>query len=736
MAIIGKIREKSVLLVVIIGLALLAFILGDYQKGSSGSDDFIGSGTVFGERIDEVKFEAMVQQFKNNDAQQAEKDKRPYDQAAQDQSANQAWNYFTMSAVLEKEYEDLGIEVSPAEFDAYLYGTNGFSVLPNLASQFVDPATGVFSAKLLQKTIDGLKNSKKPEEQKSWADNKESFLSQRKEQKYFAILHQGVYVTKLEAEQEYLAQNEVKSVSFVVRRYSEIDDEKIKVSDEELKAYYEEHKNEKKYENKKSSRDVKYFDVKLIPSKKDSADFNKELNEIKAGFATAKNDSLYVMGYSKSNVKFYSTARQYTCKPEGHAKAQQGLTYPMSMDTVFKTASIGQIVGPYNDNGNVRVAKIIDFNTKVCKVRHILINAEKGDAKKIAKAQSKADSIVKLLTKDNFAEMVMKYSDDGGSKEKGGVYEDFMDGEMVPEFSKFSTDMPIGTIGTVKTQFGIHIIEVLDRKEVKYPVLAFIEKTLVPSETTSNDIETKAYNLLLKLDAKISAIEDNVKKGEMFDTIATKAKCNPSIISIEENKPVFNTRINTSMAEDKILAVAYGAESVVGTLCPVVIKDKDRFIIAMLSAIHAKGAPSFEDVSAKMKAELIKDKKATQLIAQMVKKSLDVCAKKGNTKIEKAEVNFANPSMGSAGPEPEIVGVLFSGLKKGVRSIPIKGDAGVYVVRIDNNKKAPAAIKYDVEVKKMLTALKSSVDGAIRMSMMNRADVVDNRLFSRAGVRQ
>jgi len=643
-----------------------------------------------------------------------------------------------MSAVLENEYEELGVEVSPAEFDAYLYGTNGFTVLPNLASQFVDPATGTFSAKLLQKTIDGLKNSKKPEEQKSWADNKESFLKQRKEQKFFAILHQGIYVTKLEAENEYLAQNEVKSVSYVVRRYSEITDEKIskKITDEELKAYYEEHKNEKKYENKKSSRDVKYFDIKLIPSKADSSAFNKELNEIKTGFATAKNDSLYVMGYSKSNVKFYSTSRQYTCKPEGHAKAQQGLTYPMSMDTVFKTASIGQIVGPYNDNGNVRVAKIIDFNTKVCKVRHILINAEKGDAKKVAKAQSKADSIVALLTKDNFAEMVTKHSDDGGSKDKGGVYEDFMDGEMVPEFSKFSTDMPIGAIGTVKTQFGIHIIEVLDRKEVKYPILAFIEKTLLPSETTTLEIENKAYGLLLKLDAKIGVISDNTKKGEMFDTIVTKAKYQPLTLTIEENKPAFNIRINTSMAEDKILAVAYGAESVVGTLCPVSIKDKDRFIIAMLSAIHTKGVPSFEDVSAKMKIELIKDKKATSLMAQMVKKSLEECAKKGNTRIEKAEVNFANPSLGNSGPEPEIVGALFSGLKKGVRSLPLKGDAGVYVVRIDNSKKATTAIKFDEEVKKMLTTQRSSADNAIRTAMMNKADVVDNRLFSRAGVRQ
>ena len=737
MAIIGKIREKSVLLVVIIGLALLAFILGDYQKGSAGSNDFIGSGTIYGEKIDEEKLSLMMDQVKSNDAQTAEKEGRPYDQSAQDQSANQAWNYFTMSTVLEKEYEELGIEVGTVEFDAYLYGTNGFTVLPNLAKDFSDP-NGQFNPKLLQKAIDGLKNSKKAEDQKRWIDTKESFLKQRKEEKYLAILHQGVYVTKLEAEQEYLAQNEVKSVSYVLRRYSEIADEKIKVSDEELKAYFEEHKSEKKYEIKKASRDLKYFDIKLLPSKRDSADFNIELNTIKTGLINAKNDSLFIMGYTKSNVKFYSKEKRYTFKPEGNPKAQKGMTYPMSLDTVFKTASIGQVVGPYNDNGNVRIAKILDFNTKVCKVRHILISVDKGaDAKKFATAQVKADSILSLLTKGNFTEMVMKFSGDPGSKEKGGVYEDFMDGEMVPEFSKFSTEMPIGKIGTVKTEFGIHIIEVLGRTEVKYPVLAFIEKTLEPSEESTGDVENKAFNLLLKLDAKISVISDNLKKGVMFDTIASKAKYNSLTLSIEENKPTFTTRINSSIAEDKLLAVAFGAESVVGTLCPVAIKDKDRYIIAMLSAIHLKGVPTFEDVSEKMKVEIIKDKKSKILMAQMVKKSLEVCAKKGNTKVEKAELNFANPSLGNAGPEPEIVGAIFSGsLKKGVRSLPLKGDGGVYVVRIDNSKKSPTAIKYEEEVKRMLGTLKSSLDSAIKMALLNKADVVDNRAFSRAGVRQ
>jgi peptidyl-prolyl cis-trans isomerase D len=733
MAIIGKIREKSGLLVIIIGLALLAFILGDYQKGTNGSDDFIGSGTVYGEKIDEKKFQEDINKFQISDSREFQQQQREYTQKDQDASVDKAWNYRVETTILEKEYEALGLDVSQTEFDAYIYGTNGFTLMPDIEKGFVDSITGKFSAKLLQKTIEKLQNSDKPEEQKSWAESREYYISKRKQEKYFSILNQGVYVTKLEAEQEYQAQNEVKSISYVVRRYSEIADDKIKISPTALKAYYEEHKSEKKYENRNSSREVKYFDVLMKPTKKDSIDFDKSLKDISKAFASAANDSLFVSGFQ--GQKFFSTNRQATFRPEGDPKAKPGMTFPLALDTVFKTASIGQIVGPYSDNGNVRIAKIKDFNTKICKVRHILIKAPKGDVKKIATAQAKADSIVKLLTKDNFGEYVTKFSEDEGSVSKGGVYEDFMDGEMVPEFSKFSTNEPIGKIGTVKTDFGIHIIEVMDRKEVKYPILAFVEKTLVASSETSQQIEDQVYDLLVKLDAKVSKVSDIKKKVELFDTIVSKAKYFARSLTIIENKPSLQG-FQTSFAEDKILKLAFDDESAVGTMCSSPIKDKDRYIIAMLSVIHTKGIPAFEEVEKQMEAELIKEEKAKRFTVQMMKKSLDDCAKSGKTQVMKADVNFANAQITGSGVEPEIIGSIFSGMKKGEKSIPLKGDAGVYVVIVDKITKAPATKNYTKEKESLLASLKGNVSGATRSALMTKADVVDNRRFQKAGIRQ
>jgi len=120
----------------------------------------------------------------------------------------------------------------------------------------------------------------------------------------------------------------------------------------------------------------------------------------------------------------------------------------------------------------------------------------------------------------------------------------------------------------------------------------------------------------------------------------------------------------------------------------------------------------------------------------MVKKSLDECAKKGNTQIMKAEVTFANPQIAGSGNEPEVVGAIFSGLKNGARSIPLKGESGVYVVRIDKTTKAPATANYTIEREQMLAGLKGNLSGQARGALMKKADVVDNRRFNQAGIRR
>ena len=733
MAIIGKIREKSALLVIVIGVALATFILGEYFKSSNGDTDAIGYGTVFGEKIDENLLRNDFARFEENDRREFQQQQKEYTQKDQDASLDKAFNYSSETTILEREFEALGIDVSQAELDAYLYGTDGFEVMPDLASSFVDSLTGQFSAKLLQSTIERLQSSDKAEERKSWEESREYYINKRKQEKYLALLKQGVYVTQLEAEQDYLAKKEVKTISYIAKRYSDIANDKIEISDKAKREYYDNHKNDKKYDVKKSTREVKYFDINLKPSAQDVVSFNKLISDIKAGFETTQNDSSFVLANSDS--RFFSSTHLATFRPESDEKAREGMTIPTEMDSVFKNASIGQVVGPYEENGATRIAKVLDFNTKLLKVRHILIAAPKTEADKVEKAQRKADSLLALINNDNFGQYVLTDSEDPGSKDKGGVYEDFLDYEMVPEFSNFAVEKPIGTIGKVQTDYGIHIIEVMDKKEVKYPVLAVIQKTLKPSQATVDAAEDEVYKVLYELDGELEKIADNKKKLEKFDTIVQKAGYFARSMKIEENKPkVYG--FNIPFAENKILTLAFQKEVKVGDLSATPIKDKDRYVVAILASINNKGVPTFESIEKDIESELVKEEKAKRIASQMVSKSIDELAKSENTELKQAEVNFASPQITGSGFEPEIVGTIYSGVKDGAVSIPVNGESGVYVFRVDKTTKAPTTANYTIEQEQLLNTTKSSVFGQARQALLNKANVVDNRRFLSAGIRR
>lgn len=741
MALIGKIRAKSGLLVGIIGLALLSFILSDYKNMLGFNEGEYGIGTVYGEKVDAIKYDITSRRVQDQDRQQAERDQKPFGEQELEAAADKAWNFLVDSTILGAEYEKLGISVSDRELNAYLMATDGFNVLEDLKQFFTDSATNTISEQSivagrskLQNTINQLKSNKDPNAANQWANTKQYYTDRRKQEKYFSILNQGVYVTKLEAENEYYAQKEMKTISFVLRRYSEINDADIKVSEDEIKTFYEEHKSDSKYRVRTASRELKMFDVMIAPSKKDSVMFNKELSKLKTEFSKTASDSLFVQQYSEN--KIYFGDKRATAVPQGHEKAERFQTYPRDYDTIFKMAKIGQIVGPYPSKESVVISKVIGFTPARLKARHILISTNGSkDEKVIAAKRKTADSLLKVVNKDNFADMVTKFSDDPGSKATGGLYDNFLEGEMVKEFGGFCATAPVGKIGVVKTDFGFHIIEVMDRDNSKFPLLVSVSKAFKASEETIVNKESEVNNILYKLDNKISKEKDLVKKVALFDTIVQRAKYFSRPISIEDNNPrVYG--FTSSMSADKILELAYAENVEVGSLSPYPIKDKDKYVIAMVTSIKEKGEPKYEDVRAQMEKELIEAKKAKRFMNQMAKdKKLEAIAKRGNTTVQKGEITFSNPQIPNAGYEPEIIGQLFSAIKDGAKTKPLKGKAGVYVIKIIKTVKAPAAANYKQEREQMLSNLKNSLQGQILGGLRKTADIVDNRKLNALRVR-
>jgi peptidyl-prolyl cis-trans isomerase D len=731
MAIIGTIRDKGrYVLVGIIGIALLLFIAQSFFDNPGGSGDRGNLGTIDGDLVDQNLYAENVTAATNEDKAQAQQQQREYGERETTQSEDKAWQMTVEQLVMQREYDALGVSVSDKEFNDYLFGERGFTLMSDVQQQYTDPLTGKFKSQEFEKFLSD-QDKLAGEEGANWKKTKDRIRKARTQEKYNQILNQGIYVTKLEAKQDYLAKNTIKSISFVVRNYRDIPDEDVKITEAEIKDFYERNKEKKEYEVL-AGRNIRYFDIALEPSKADIRSFNDTMAKLKNEFAITKNDSLYIL--AKSDFKFYRSNHQATFRPQGDQKAQQGLTYPQELDTVFKTATIGQIVGPYDDNGTKRIAKVMDFNTNVMKVRHILISAPKGDNAKIAKAKIKADSILNVVNKDNFTEFVTKFSEDQASIEKGGVYEDFMDYEMVEPFADFAVEKPIGTIGIAQTEFGFHIIEVLDRKTVRFPVLAVVQRTLVPSETTKSNTTAKAAGLLAKITYKTSLKSDPLAKLKVFDTIAKKAEYYSRDLTLLEEAPKVNG-FQTKMAENALLKLAFDPEAEVGDLCGSPIFDKDRYVIAMLTSIREKGVPTLEDCYTKMRVEAIKEKKANRFKKEIGKeRNLEKLAKKGKTTVMKADVTFANPSIQGAGYEPEIVGSLFSNLADKKTTLPLVGKTGVYVIHLNKTIKAPAAKGYDTERDALLAQLKGQAAGQARQALMKKLEVTDNRRLSEVGI--
>lgn len=733
MALIGKIREKSALIVIFIGLALLAFILSDWQSiaGNTGAQEM---GLVAGEAVDVDRYNEILQQVMQQDQQQAQQSGREYGIREQRQSEQRAWQTLVEETILQKEYDALGIDVSEKELDAYLFGENGFSVMPDLAQSFADPATGKFKPELLQKRIEEMEGSDDANVVAQWETTKKNIRDQRKNEKYFQLLSMGAYVTRLEAKEEYFAQKQVKNISYVARMYSEIPDDQIKITDSELKAYYDEHKDEKKYEVT-AGRDVKYFDILIQPSKKDSTEFAKITNKLKADFAKAANDSIFMVANTENpNARMNRAAFPY--RMEGDPEAKNDMVYPAYMDTVFKSAGVGQVVGPYNYRGKTYISKIKSFNNQFLTARHILLSANKADTVGSLKVKKQADSILTILNKDNFEEMVTKFSQDQGSVQKGGKYTDFLKDEFVPEFSDFCINNPVGKIGVVQSQFGFHIIEVLGKRDARVPVLTVIEKTLKPSSETEMTTSDLAHDILAKYDAKISKKSEPQEKIALFDTLAKKDGyfVRPAVKISDESPMIFG--FETTFAEDKIFKLAYDKNSEVGTMVSAPIKDKGRYVIAIVTSIREKGAPKFEDVAETMRTELIKDKKAKRFTNQLINaKTLEAAAKTGNTEVRTGEVTFGNPNIPNGGYEPAVVGALFfKNMKDGAKTLPLKGDQGVYVIRINKTINPPAVANYDAEKMQLLSGARGRMQNEAKQALIKKADVKDNRKFNQLGI--
>lgn len=668
MSVLEKIRSKTGLLVGIVGLALVIFIL-ESLLGSGGalfSNQDTEVGVIAGDKIDVTAFSAKV----NEQIAQIQKSNpnATIDDKTKEQIIESVWSQLINDKVIKVQYKKLGITVSEDElYDLMLVHPHQYVI-----QQLTDQQTGKVYEGFAKAdgTLDLMKLNQwvgqmNAEQEKFWQQLEKSILEVRAAEKYNNLIKKGLYVTTAEAKDQFIAQNKQVNASFVLKRYTSVSDSAVKVTDEEITAYYNKHQND--YKVNEASRKIEYVAYDVMPSKADYEALLKDAQRVVEEFKTktTAEDSSYIATESEGgqvNIASY------------------GKKNMIISDSTVYTSPKGTVFGPYTEGTFLKVYKLTDIKSIAdsAKVRHILIGlqSQRTQSQRTPEAAKRiADSLLVLLKNKQvkFDTLVKTMSDDMGSIDKGGDYGWFDENKgFVDPFKNAGLQGTVGNITIVPTQFGFHIIEVLNVSKTRHNsyTVAQISKLIAPSAETTQEY----YKVASDFAGKNTT-------GEAFNK------------SVETEK--LNKRIAENIKEgDKALPGLEGAKDLVrwmykakkGEVSPV-FEFKDRFVVAQLVNIKDKGIAPLEDVKDDVTAKAIRDKKAETFISEFntkagASKSIDDIASKMGLTAEKADnLTFSAFNVASIGREDALIGTATS-MKAGMTSKAIKGDNGVFVVSV------------------------------------------------------
>jgi hypothetical protein len=716
MATLERIRKRSGLLIVVIGFAMMAFILTDLL-GSGGSlfNDYNTIGKIDGNKIGRDVFAMKMDELIKSNPQ--------YAQFTSKQQADAVWNQILREQLLGEQYDELGMLVTAEELR--------YDLLNNPQVQqiqlFMDQS-GQFTEAAFTEGLRVLNERKDSDPQfrefyVQWVAFEKSVKEQSLMMKYNTAIEKGLYTPKALARAEHIAGSKQVNVSFIQMPYAAISDSTIEVTESEKKAYYKANKNKFKQE---AVRNIEYINFAIAPSAKDRAEIEAELKEMmvdRIAFNTSMNQNDTVVGFANADNDS-AFAAQFSEQPIDMGFKTKGMLPPV-LDTVVFDAPIGTVYGPYEDAGGFKLSKLtaVKFLPDSVKARHILIGyqgAERSSATRAPQeAKALADSLFEIIKADKnaFEGISAVYNDDVVAQGKGGDLGYFQQGQMATEFNNYCFYNATGDVGLVITNFGFHIINITDQKGSNKSVkVATIHRNVLSSDETIKEAYSQA-----------SSFASEAQRAEDFRALAEEKGLQ---LLPATNIKEFDEQVPGLGMSRKIVQWAWNEDREEGAI-GLIDNNLQSYVVVVLTDILEEGYTPMEKVDEVVTLGARNVKKGEKLVADLKaaaegKTDINAIAAALNTTVKTQSINRKSAALVGSGNEPKVIGRMLAA-PTNTLSEAMAGENAAYIYIVTGINDAFDKPDYKEDMTVMNQDMRARAAGSVFESIRKGVKIEDKR---------
>jgi len=697
MALIGTIRKNSWLLIVVIGLALAAFIIMDMTSAGNqgGVVTSLEMGNVEGKAVDWNEFQGVENML--------------YQGSSADIFARRAqlWNYFVEEAIVSKQAEALGLGVSRDELIDLQFGADPSPVIVN---RFRNPQTGIMDVATLNQIRSQIQDGSMTIEYKRfWAHQEKEIIKDRLQTKINTMVSKALFTPTWMVEQTYGDQTQEIAFDYVRVPFDEVGDDEVTLSDSDYSAYLAANKGT--YMQDEETRKVEYVVFDVFPTAADSAEIKQGLADLISGFETTDNDTIFVENnYGAINPQWLGK----DLLPED---IQEG---------VFNTA-VGKVYGPYIQNNTYQILKVIDKKEMAdsSTSRHILIQAT--DEAGFLAADLRIDSIKTAIEAGaSFEELAKTLSEDQGSASDGGRYENIPVGQFVPEYQDIMLYGDFGKLYKARTSYGIHLIEPLSRTQstTERVKIATISQAIIPSEDTQNSLFEQANEFLAQnrtLDALNSAVaQSGVLSVETSGSLKANDFTVGTLGSGNDAREIVKFAFDSNTELNGVSASVYSFQDPIELFI-------NKYIVVGLKSIQDAGMPSVTSIKDDIELLVRNQKKGEVLKGKISGSDLSAIATQFDVDVENAsDVTFDATFVPGLGDEPQVIATAFN-LNVNSVSQPIVGNSGVYVIKLTEKPEIGTAFNIPQLRKNESATAQTQITTRLMQAMKKNAEVKDLR---------